>query len=279
MIGWETMPELPEVETIIRTLEKSLHGDTIIDVDLFYEPLLETQSSYPLRSLIGATFTEFMRRGKYLIFGFDNGLYWVVHLRMEGKYYLYDQKTVRTKHTHLVMQTNYRYIHYLDTRKFSRMAVVSDLDAYLATKNLGYEPFDAQLTGKYFLEKAGSSTRAIKNILLDQSIIAGLGNIYADEVLYDTQIHPLTKGVKLTLPMSKKIVASSQKILQKAIAEGGTTIRSYTSSLGVSGLFQVSLQAYGKENEPCARCQTKMKRMVISGRSSVFCPRCQKEKR
>lgn len=278
MTGWETMPELPEVETIVRTLEKSLHGDTILDLELYYKPLLEEASPFDLSALKGATFIDFDRAGKYLIFKFDNGLNWVVHLRMEGKYYLYDTPTPKTKHTHLVIKTNYRQIHYLDTRKFSRMAVVSDLDGYLETKKLGYEPFDEGCTGKYFYDKVHRSTRAIKNILLDQSIITGLGNIYADEVLFDTQIHPLTKGTKITKKKSQEIVDSSQRILAKAIAEGGTTIRSYTSSLGVTGLFQVSLQAYGKEGKPCSRCGTTLKRMVISGRSSVFCPKCQKEK-
>ena len=196
---------------------------------------------------------------------------------MEGKYYLYDHVTPKTKHTHLILSTNYRYIHYLDTRKFSRMAVVKDLDGYLQTKKLGLEPFDEKLTGSYFYERSFKSTRAIKNILLDQSIITGLGNIYVDEVLFDTQIHPLMKGTQLTSALSEAIVASSRKILSKAIAEGGTTIRSYTSSLGVSGLFQVSLQAYGQEGKPCSRCTDTLKRIVISGRSSVFCPTCQKE--
>lgn len=272
------MPELPEVETIIRTLEKSLLGDTILSVDLRYEPLLETTSPFTLDHLVGASFTEFKRKGKYLIFGFDNGLYWVVHLRMEGKYYLYNDLTPPTKHTHLLMTTNYRYIHYLDTRKFSRMAVVSDLDGYLASKNLGLEPFDEGFDGKYLASRAKRSTRAIKNILLDQSIISGLGNIYADEVLFDTAIHPLTKGTKLTYKHYEAIAQSSDKILTKAIAEGGTTIRSYTSSLGVTGLFQVSLKAYGQAGKPCSRCSTTLKRIIISGRSSVFCPECQKEK-
>lgn len=271
------MPELPEVETIVRTLEKSLYGDTILSVDLRYDLILEEQSVYPLEALIGATFINFSRRGKYLIFGFDNGLHWVVHLRMEGKYYLYDNPTPPTKHTHLLLKTNYREIHYLDTRKFSRMAVVSDLDAYLATKKLGYEPFDSELTAQYFFDKVHRSTRVIKNILLDQSIITGLGNIYADEVLYDIAMHPLVKGTQITLEDSRNIVESSKRILEKAIEQGGTTIRSYTSSLGVTGLFQVSLKAYGQEGNPCSKCQTIMKRMVISGRSSVYCPVCQKE--
>lgn len=271
------MPELPEVETIVRTLEKSLLGDTITQVHLYYEPLLETQSPFPLDVLVGASFIDFSRRGKYLIFTFDNGYHWVVHLRMEGKYYLYNEAVAKSKHTHLIMKTNYRYIHYLDTRKFSRMAVVRDLDAYLKTKNLGYEPFDAQLTGSYVYKRIHRSTRAVKNILLDQSIITGLGNIYADEVLYDIKLNPLVKGTELSQDHAQAIVDSSQRILSKAIAEGGTTIRSYTSSLGVSGLFQVSLQAYGREGEDCNRCLTTMKRIVISGRSAVYCPQCQKE--
>lgn len=271
------MPELPEVETIIRTLEKSLAGDTITQVKLYYPPLLEKDSPFDLSNLVGSTFTHFSRRGKYLIFSFDTGFHWVVHLRMEGKYYLYNETMPKTTHTHLILKTNYRYIHYLDTRKFSRMAVVQDLQGYLAGKKLGYEPFDSDLTAEYYHSRIHKSIRAIKNILLDQSIITGLGNIYADEVLYETQLHPLTQGVDITLDQSQMIIDASQKILAKAISEGGTTIRSYTSSLGVSGLFQVSLQAYGREGQKCNRCSSIMKRIVISGRSSVFCPQCQKE--
>ncbi|CAM4188937.1 bifunctional DNA-formamidopyrimidine glycosylase/DNA-(apurinic or apyrimidinic site) lyase [Erysipelothrix inopinata] len=273
------MPELPEVETIVRTLEKSLLNETVNHVELMYEPLLETDSMYPMEILEGKKFVGFHRRGKYLCFEFSDGYYWIIHLRMEGKFHLYGTHHRLTKHTHLLMQTEHHEIHYLDTRKFSRMAVTKDPDSYFMRKKLGFEPWDTHLTSSYLYEAIHKSTRAIKLILLDQSIITGIGNIYADEILFDTQIHPLTKGNKITKKQCELIINSTRNTLENAIAAGGTTIRSYTSALNVTGRFQITLKAYGQEGEPCSRCETPMVRIVVGGRSTVFCPKCQKVKR
>lgn len=270
------MPELPEVETIVRTLERSLLNEQILHIEFLYPKLLETDSPYTLDDLHLAHFTSFSRRGKYLIFGFDNGLYWVVHLRMEGKFHLYEQERPADKHTHLILSGKRQYIHYLDVRKFSRMAVVSDLDAYFRKKDLGIEPFDKQLSSKFLKEKMGKSERAIKAMLLDQSIVTGIGNIYADEILFTTGIHPLRKGSKLKKKDYDALVKAIPDILNQAIAQGGTTIRSYTSALNVTGLFQVSLKAYGQYGQPCVQCGMKMEKMKVAGRTSVFCPKCQK---
>ena len=272
------MPELPEVETIVRVLEKSLMNDTIKAITLYYKPLLETQSEFAVDALCGSQFVGFTRRGKYLCFEMSNGLYWVVHLRMEGKFHLYDKPHRINQHTHLLIQTDKREIHYLDTRKFSRMAVVSDLQQYLKTKNLGYEPFDENLSAQYLYDKITPSKRVIKNILLDQSIIAGIGNIYADEILYQVMIHPVTPGTHISMIQCVAILEATRNVLKAAILQGGTTIRSYTSSLNVTGLFQVRLNTYGQEGKACPRCGSSMKRIVISGRSSVFCAKCQKVK-
>lgn len=269
------MPELPEVETIVRTLERNLMGQKVLDVSLLYERLLE-DNSLPLSSLVGRKFTEFDRRGKYLIFGFE-GYYWVVHLRMEGKFHLYDQRTSLSKHTHLHMITENTDIHYLDTRKFSRMAVVRDLDSYFETKNLGLEPFDKKLDGTYLFNKFKGTKRNMKICLLDQTIVVGIGNIYADEILFRESIHPLTIASSLSIEACDSLVSSIQSVLKKAIEEGGTTIRSYTSSLGVHGRFQVSLKAYGRAGLECFLCGSVMERIKIGGRSTVFCPSCQKE--
>ncbi|WP_342621349.1 bifunctional DNA-formamidopyrimidine glycosylase/DNA-(apurinic or apyrimidinic site) lyase [Erysipelothrix sp. P66] len=273
------MPELPEVETIVRTLEKSLKGKRIISINFIYPKLLETQSEYPLEALEGTYFKDFHRRGKYLWFEMSNGLHWILHLRMEGKFHLYDEVKVPSKHTHCVINFDGGTIHYLDTRKFSRMAVVSDPIRYLETKNLGFEPFDPNLSGDYLYQKIHQSNRVMKTILLDQSIIAGIGNIYADEILFEAQIHPLTTGSKISKKQCDMIVETAQVILMNAIKAGGTTIRSYTSSLNVTGRFQVNLNAYGKAGEPCSRCGKTLERIVVSGRSTVFCRKCQKVRR
>ncbi|AMC93421.1 DNA-formamidopyrimidine glycosylase [Erysipelothrix larvae] len=271
------MPELPEVETVVRTLEKSLMNETIESLDLRVPSLVEG-ASLPLSACIFKTFRLFSRRGKYLIFGFDDASFLVVHLRMEGKFHLYKKgcEPAPTKHTHLIFKTHHYVVHYLDTRKFSRFALTNDLDAYLESKHLGLEPFDEQLTSSYLLKRYAHRTRCIKTILLDQSIIAGIGNIYADEILFACKINPQRQACSLSKRECDKIILNTRAVLHNAILQGGTTIRSYTSSLDVSGRFQISLNAYGRKGKPCHRCQTEMVGRKIDGRSTVWCPKCQK---
>ena len=271
------MPELPEVETIKNVLKHNLMNKTVKNVELFYQPLLEEDSEHDIKALENSQFTKFDRRGKFLIFGFSNGLYWVVHLRMEGKYHLYSEETPKSKHTHLILETEDQYVHYLDTRKFSRMAVTSDLDKYLETKNLGYEPWDEDLTVEFLRESFKNKKRAIKSSLLEQRYVTGIGNIYVDEILFRSKIHPNTAANKLNDTDLENIIKYTRLVLEQAIEEGGTTIRSYTSSLGVHGRFQVSLKAYGRKGEPCTVCGTEMSGTKIGGRSTVFCHVCQKE--
>lgn len=270
------MPELPEVETIVRVLEKSLLNQKVNSIELRYEKLLEENSPYPLSVLLNRSFTGFDRRGKYLIFEFDHLYYWIVHLRMEGKFHLYDKETAPSKHTHLLIETQDHHVHYLDTRKFSRMAVTQDPDAYFASKKLGPEPFGLDLND--FYKNIKKSRRSIKNIILDQSVIVGIGNIYADEILFASSLHPLRKGTSIKKKEAALIAHHTELVLKAAIKQGGTTIRSYTSSLNVHGRFQVALNAYGQKGLACNRCSTIMEGMVIGGRSSVYCPQCQKVK-
>lgn len=272
------MPELPEVETIVRTLEKSLLGETINTAELYYEPLCEAQSQYTVKDLIGSRFTKFERRGKYLLFTFSNGLSMILHLRMEGKFHLYDSHYPISKHTHMLLRTMNHDIHYLDTRKFSRFAIVDNPQEYLEKKNLGLEPWDDGLDANYLFSKYQKTQRPIKSVLLDQSIITGIGNIYADEILYTMKIHPLTSARRITKKQCKELIPIVRETLEKAIQAGGTTIRSYTSQLNVSGRFQVELNAYGRSGQECKRCNTILEHVKISGRTSVYCPKCQKVK-
>lgn len=270
------MPELPEVETIKNVLKHNLMHETIEWIRLDYKSLLEKNSEFDIQKLAGKTFTGFYSRGKYLIFELED-VYWVVHLRMEGKFHLYEEKLSPDKHTHLLFKAGKHYVHYLDTRKFSRMAVVSNLKQYLETKNLGYEPFDENLNANFLYERFKNRRRAIKSVLLEQSHIAGIGNIYADEILFRCQIHPETPANSLDKNQLENLIKVSQEVLKKAIEEGGTTIRSYTSSLGVTGRFQVTLKAYGREGKACTICQTEMKKIKVGGRGTVYCETCQKE--
>lgn len=272
------MPELPEVETVVRTLEISLLNETIHEVEVRYPKLLESGSQASLEHLKGRKLISFNRRGKYLCLGLDDGLTWIIHLRMEGKFNLYTQDTEPNKHTHLILKSDHHEVHYLDTRKFSRMALVKDVETYFMNKGLGLEPWDDRLDGAYLYKAFKNKTRVIKATLLDQGIVVGIGNIYADEVLYDTQIHPMTPSGKLSLRECEKLVISIRKSLENAIKAGGTTVRSYTSSLNVSGLFQVELKAYGRYGKPCYRCGTDLDKVKVAGRTSVFCTRCQRVK-
>lgn len=270
------MPELPEVETIKNVLAHNLMGKTVKEICLFYKPLLEVDSLFDVSILKDQTFTMFERRGKYLIFGFSNGLYWIVHLRMEGKFHLYETPTLKNKHTHLTLIADGTHVHYLDTRKFSRMAITDNLNAYFEKKNLGLEPFDAKLTVSYLREKLKNRRIAIKALLLDQSVITGIGNIYADEILFLSRIHPLTTSNTLSDKDLNRIIENTVIVLNQAIEAGGTTIRSYTSSLGVSGRFQLVLNAYGRYQEPCVNCETLLSKTKIAGRTSVYCEKCQR---
>ena len=270
------MPELPEVETIVRTLEKSLLNEKVVSLEFLYPQLLESDSPFNLNVLLHKRFVSFDRRGKFLNFGFEDDYHLIVHLRMEGKFHLYKEEITPTKHTHLIIQTESHWIHYLDVRKFSRMAVTQDPNQYFIEKNLGLEPFVEELTWQYLKGAMSKSTRSIKSMLLDQSIVTGIGNIYCDEILFDTKIHPLKKGTDLRNKDYKALVEAIPRILKRAISAGGTTIRSYTSALDVSGRFQISLKAYGQEGKPCAYCERPLTRIKVSGRSTVFCERCQK---
>lgn len=270
------MPELPEVETIRRVLRHNLINETILDIQLSYQPLLEKDSPYPIDQLMNRRITDVLRRGKYLIFELDESLYWIVHLRMEGKFHLYDNKKPPTKHTHLTFETGHHYVHYLDTRKFSRMSVTNDLSRYFERKHLGLEPFDDALTVDYLKNKFKNRTMALKGVLLDQSVIAGIGNIYADEILFLSKLHPESNPSLLDDSDLECIIENTKSVLSKAIDEGGTTIRSYTSSLGVTGRFQVSLNAYGRGGEMCLVCGETMQKIKVVQRGTVFCEKCQR---
>ncbi|CAM4341117.1 bifunctional DNA-formamidopyrimidine glycosylase/DNA-(apurinic or apyrimidinic site) lyase [Erysipelothrix aquatica] len=273
------MPELPEVETIVKTMGVSLLNEQIKAINLRYQPLLETGSEYPIDVLVGESFVDFKRRGKYVWFELTNGYNWIIHLRMEGKFHLYDSQQRPNTHTHLTFNTANHYVHYLDTRKFSRMVVTKHPEQFFESKRLGYEPWDEKLTSEYLKKKYSTIGRPIKLVLLDQAIFVGVGNIYADEILHDIRVHPLTPAKMISTIKLSQLILSARRILENAIQAGGTTIRSYTSGLNVHGRFQIQLAAYGQGGKPCPRCGTTMDRIVIGGRSSVFCPKCQKVKR
>ena len=271
------MPELAEVETVRNDLKKKILNKKIIDVEILYPKMIESNLKEFKSILINNSFKDILRKGKYLIFVLNNNYYLLSHLRMEGKYYIKDINDNIDKHEHVIFKFNDNTtLRYHDTRKFGRMKILKDLDKSLELNKLGLEPLDNNLNSNYLLDKLKLKKLPIKTVLLDQSIISGLGNIYADEVLFESNINPLRSANTISMDEAKKICLSSKEIISEAIKHGGTTIRSYTSSLGVIGHHQDYLKVHKKENEECSVCKSIIKRIKVNGRSTYYCPKCQK---
>lgn len=272
------MPELPEVETVRRTLENFIIGKEIRDIDIFYEKIVRNVSIDSFKNeLIGKTFDKISRYGKHLIFHLGD-VRLISHLRMEGKYFLRDLED-KEKHEHVIFYfTDGKTLRYHDVRKFGTMDLYHKEDVYKEgpLTKLGLEPFETEMTGTVLREKLKTRQTAIKTALLDQSVIVGLGNIYVDEVLFLSGLHPEKKANKLRKKDYDIIVENSEKVLQKAIDLGGTTIRSYTSSLGITGRFQNELNVHLRKDESCFVCDTTIQKIKVNGRGTYLCPTCQK---
>lgn len=273
------MPELPEVETIVRYLNGVLKNKQIKNIRLFREKNILTGAQEFLNSLIGESFLSVSRRAKYLIFHLTNEKVIVSHLRMEGKYYLVNSDENVKKHDLLIYDfTDGTSLVYNDVRKFGTIELYHEND-YLASPSLaslGEEPFSFKEDDFYQKLKEHKKT-PIKEALLNQKLIVGVGNIYASEILFATKINPRKLAGEITENEARDILKETQRILQEAIKEGGSTIRSYHPQEGVSGNMQNSLKVYGKENEECPNCKTPIRRIFIGGRSTYYCPKCQKE--
>ena len=274
------MPEIAEVETVRNTLKKRILNKRIKKVEVYYEPMIESDIDAFKKNLVGESFIDIKRRGKWLIFETEH-YYLLSHLRMEGKYFIKDKQEIKDKHEHVIFTfIDDTTLRYADTRKFGRMNLIlkTEIDNTECIKKQGLEPGDKKLTADYLLKKFAKKQLPIKTVLLDQTIISGLGNIYANEVLFAAGINPLTKACNLTKEDCERIVKRAEEIIKEAINMGGTTIRSYTSSLGVTGKFQQNLKVHKREKEKCLVCGTAIENIKVGGRSTYFCPNCQKEK-
>ncbi len=275
------MPELPEVETVRRTLNNLIKGKRIRSVDVFYDKIIRGMSTDDfIKVLEDKVIEDIDRYGKYLIFNLGE-ISLISHLRMEGKYFIKNTLENKEKHEHIIFYfEDGETLRYNDTRKFGTMDIVKTSDIYKNSPitKLGLEPFHKKMTLGYLKTKLHKKTIAIKSALLDQTIITGLGNIYVDEVLFLSRVHPETPSNSLTDKQYREIINNSIKVLNKAINLGGTTIRSYTSSLGVTGRFQNVLYVHTKKDEPCQICNTTIKKIKVNGRGTYYCPKCQNKK-
>lgn len=266
------MPELPEVETVKNSLKKQILNKKIEYTKVYYDKIINNKDLFE-NDLKGNIIEDITRRGKWIIFKLTD-YFLLSHLRMEGKYFIKEKGSELLKHNHVVIGFDDGLeLRYNDTRKFGRMILVKSLKEDTPLKKLGLEPFDNKLTVNYLKEALKNKKLPIKTILLDQSIIVGIGNIYVDEILFASKINPLTKVNDLSYNDLKKIIENTKIILNKAIELGGTTIKSYSAS-GVHGKFQQELMVHTKKI--CPYCKSDILKIKIGGRGTHYCPKCQK---
>lgn len=273
------MPELPEVETVRRGLEQTLLGKQIESVTLTYPKMVLTGSDAFTQALVGATFQALKRCGKYLLFDFGEQVM-ISHLRMEGKYHLFEGEIPTNKHFHVFFKlTDGSTLVYQDVRKFGTMELLksSEIEAYFAKRHLGPEPTSSTFKLASFQALLAKSRQPIKSALLAQKLVAGLGNIYADEVLWLSFIHPKRPCNSLTKAEVKRLHQEIILLLQLAIEKGGSTIRTYQNTLGQNGSMQDYLKVYGQTGLSCHRCATPIEKIKLAGRGTHYCPKCQKE--
>ncbi|OEH84452.1 DNA-formamidopyrimidine glycosylase [Desulfuribacillus stibiiarsenatis] len=274
------MPELPEVETIKRTLEQLVLHKTIEDVTINLARIVRSPEPDQFRALLkGKQILAIDRRGKYLLFRLSSHYTLISHLRMEGNYGVFNSMDAAATHTHVIFHfDDGEELRYRDTRQFGTMDLVKnqDVDQLKFFRNLGKEPFDLSLTEKLFYEKIKKKNKSIKAVLLDQEVVAGIGNIYADEILFRSRIRPEMLANNLTKPKIHAIYENMKIVLREAIEAGGSSVKSYVNGQGKMGLFQQQLYVYQKHGTPCLVCGDEIVKTRVAGRGTHYCPKCQK---
>ncbi|MGB4140133.1 MAG: DNA-formamidopyrimidine glycosylase [Limnochordia bacterium] len=274
------MPELPEVETVRRTLDPVIVGKRIERCAVCHHRALPQNNADEFcRILYRRTITGIMRRGKYLIISLDQKLELVAHLRMTGQL-IYRPKQDLPLQKHVSARfwfENNGELRFVDQRKFGTLYLVKkgNYGHIRGLITLGPEPLSSEFTWEVLADGV-RSVRAIKTILLDQTKVAGLGNIYADEALYRAGIHPLKPGACLSDSEIEALHSSIVAVLKEAIANHGTTIRDYRTGSGDTGSFQNKLEVYRRTGKPCGNCGTLIEKIKVGGRGTHFCPNCQR---
>ena len=275
------MPELPEVETIARGLASRLTGDFIESVWLGSKPEpLKSSAAEIAATLQSRRIADVRRMGKHIVFELVSTrgrrsekrvsakAQWIVHLGMTGSMLVCKPELEIAKHTHAVVKlASGRELRFVDPRRFGRLSVARDFDA------VGCEPLDVKLDR--FITLFHGRKTPIKSALLNQKLLRGVGNIYADESLFRAGIRPRRRAASLTRENLRRLYKSVQEVLKEAIALGGSSVSHYVDSDGQEGSFQLEHRVYGREGERCLSCKAAIKRIVIAGRSSHYCPKCQ----
>ncbi|NLY56515.1 MAG: bifunctional DNA-formamidopyrimidine glycosylase/DNA-(apurinic or apyrimidinic site) lyase [Firmicutes bacterium] len=272
------MPELPEVETIKRSLEPLILGQRIVASELLLAKALKLAGPDQLSAATSqAVISELLRRGKHLIIRLDTGYDLIFHLRMTGKLLFEPQEAELPKHTTAVFYfASQTKLVFADTRKFGTLHLVTsgDWERVSSLKGIGPEPLGADFTFDYFYAGLQRRTK-IKPLLLDQTFIAGLGNIYADESLFRAGIHPERPAASLSKAEAERLYRAVRETIADGVEHRGTTVSDYLDGLGKKGTFQNLLAVYRRTGEVCPRCGRTIERIVVGGRSSHLCPGCQ----
>lgn len=268
------MPELPEVETTRRGIQpyvehKHIHSVTIRERRLRW-PVSDT-----LTSLSMARVNKLERRAKYLILHLPNGFI-IIHLGMSGSLRVVDSSAPIGKHDHIdLLMDDGKIVRYNDPRRFGSVLWVDDWENHPLFTKLGPEPLDEAFDADYLYQQAKGKKAPIKQFIMDNKNVVGVGNIYASEALFLSGIHPKRPAGSISKKRITQLVAHIKKTLTAAITQGGTTLRDFVGGDGKPGYFQQQLNVYGRGGEPCTACQTRLKEIKLGQRASVYCPKCQ----
>jgi len=271
------MPELPEVETTRRGIAPHLIGQTVRDV-VIREPRLRWPVPAELATALqGQRITAVERRAKYLLLHTDAGTV-IIHLGMSGSLRILPCGTAFRKHDHVeLVLTNQSCLRLHDPRRFGTVLwTAGDPKAHRLLAQLGPEPLGPELTGEYLYRRSRHRRRAVRDFLLDSRIVAGIGNIYANEALFLAGIRPTRAAGRISHPRYDQLVNALKEVLTKAITSGGTTLRDFLSADGTPGYFQLTLNVYDRQDEPCRQCKHPVRAQALGGRRVFFCARCQR---
>lgn len=272
------MPELPEVRTIVHTLKPAI-GHKVTDVLFTDARVIRNCNSKTFKDfLLNETIKDIKTLGKLIYLEFSHDIYLSIHLRMEGKVYYLNKTDPKEPFLCVELILGNKKLVYTDSRKFGQLNIYKSKDLFLKSREItsqGYEPWDKRLTPSYLLDKFKNKSLATKSILLDQSIIAGIGNIYAAEICFACKINPKRPAKQLTKQDCVNIIKACQKIMTKAIKSQGTTVFTFKFAKNHSGSFQKQLMVYERQGQKCKVCGSTIKKIILNGRGTCYCPKCQ----
>lgn len=273
------MPEKPEVITVVNSLKPRIIGKKITDCFVYWDSIIASSNVVEFKQrIVGQRVEDITTRGKWLLFHLTQDVL-LIHLRMEGKFFFRQKGDLLNKHEHVefILDDSISF-RFHDVRKFGRMYLIpkEQMEKVPPLVDLGLEYNDPKLTKEYLYNKLQRKTIPIKTALLDQKIICGIGNIYDDEILFMSRIHPLRKSCDISEKECAEMIQNTKFVLEKAIQLGGSTIKSFTSSEGVHGLFQNELLVHSKKGEKCPNCGREIIKINVGGRGTYYCPDCQR---